>query len=1023
MPRMHILTASEHKDFETPPLFSAAERDTFFQLSEGLRHLLETLRHPTNRVCLLLTVGYFRATKRFFPPPFSPTDVAYVAQSLGYPAEQIDLETYDVKASASRHRTLTLEYLGFRPFNAQVRQEIALEVRAMIRSQMRPKAIFGRVLHLLATRKTEIPSAYALTALITTESQHHRRVLAETLEHALSTQHRTLLDALLEKQETLWQPEPHVQRYKLTLLKRFSQSTRPAKIKANLEDLRVLRPLYQEIAPVVEALDLTPQGVRYYANAVLKSRIFQVARRAEDDRHLHLVCFIAHQFLRLHDVLIDTLLLAVQSTLHACEREYKERCYTRREEPRHALQTLVDNVTTGLCNPLAAIETLAFSAQLTDTEKVCHIQAVLSQGEAQRHSVESHLLDVRQQSQESQADHAYYDVVEAKSLKLQNRVADIVKELAFQGDEQATLLGALQHYQHKPGVILPTAPVGFLEASKQRLLVETSGKLRVSLYKALLFIKLAEAIKAGTINLKHSYKYRSLDDYLIPQAAWTAHRDDYLQRADLLAVANCHQTLQTLAGKLDQQYHQTNQHIMQGENPHFHRHKDGLFHIATPKTPEEESEPLHRLLPHHHYISLVEVLSTVNHLTGFLDAFEPWYVKYARSRPPEKTFLAGIVGYGCFIGMGKMARISKWINAAELETTVNVYFTLDNLHAANDLLLKCMDRLELPEIYRRQAGKLHTSSDGQKYGVAVDSLNANYSFKYFGKDAGVSPYTFIDERHFLWHHEVISASEREAAYVIDGLMHNDVIKSDIHSTDSHGYSEIIFGALHLLGFAFAPRIKTLQRQQLYGFRQRREYTQQGYALVHDGYIHEALIEAQWDEILRFIATIKLKETTASQLFRRLNSYSRQHPLYQALKEFGKVPKSDFILRYIDDVALRQAIEKQLNKGESANKFSKAIAFGNNQEFLYGEKVEQEIAEGCRRLIKNAIVCWNYLYLSQKIAHEEDSQRRQELLTAVQNGSVTSWRHVNLHGEYDFSDEKMQDSIGLHIPPELAFSGV
>jgi Tn3 transposase DDE domain len=121
------------------------------------------------------------------------------------------------------------------------------------------------------------------------------------------------------------------------------------------------------------------------------------------------------------------------------------------------------------------------------------------------------------------------------------------------------------------------------------------------------------------------------------------------------------------------------------------------------------------------------------------------------------------------------------------------------------------------------------------------------------------------------------------------------------------------------------------------------------------------------------------------------------------------------------VELRQAIEKQLNKGESTNKFSKAISFGNNHEFLYGEKVEQEIAEGCRRLIKNAIICWNYLYLSQKIVQEEDVERRQELLTAVQNGSVVSWRHINLHGEYDFSDEKLRDSVGLHIPNALALS--
>ena len=199
------------------------------------------------------------------------------------------------------------------------------------------------------------------------------------------------------------------------------------------------------------------------------------------------------------------------------------------------------------------------------------------------------------------------------------------------------------------------------------------------------------------------------------------------------AVADCQQTLQTLAGRLDQQYHQTNEHLMQGANPHFHRHKDGSFHLSTPKTEDEESEPLRRLLPNRDYISLIEVLSTVNRLTGFIDAFEPWYVKYARTRPPEKTFLAGILGYGCFIGIGKIARISKWINETELETTVNGYFTLDNLHAANDLILKFMDRLELPEIYRRQAGRLHTSSDGQKYGVAVESLNANYSFKYLGQ--------------------------------------------------------------------------------------------------------------------------------------------------------------------------------------------------------------------------------------------------------------------------------------------------
>jgi len=337
------------------------------------------------------------------------------------------------------------------------------------------------------------------------------------------------------------------------------------------------------------------------------------------------------------------------------------------------------------------------------------------------------------------------------------------------------------------------------------------------------------------------------------------------------------------------------------------------------------------------------------------------------------------------------------------------------VQGSNDRILQFVDRMNLPNIYWRKSDALHTSSDGQKFEVAVDSLNANYSFKYLGKDKGVSVVTFIDMRELMWHSTVISSAEREAAYVIDGLMHNDGVKSDIHSTDTHGYSEVIFAATYLLGFEFAPRIKGLGRQLLYAFKNRKYNEEQDHMLLPDRYIHEAFIEEQWDEVLRFIATIRLRVTTASQLFRRLNSYSKQHPLYQALKEFGKIPKTLFILKYVDDPAFRQAIEKQLNKVEGSNKFARAISFGHNQEFVQSEKEDQEIAEGCRRLIKNAIVCWNYLYLSRELAVEKNKERRVELIEAIRNGSVVTWRHFNLHGEFDFSDERMIDSVGLTVP--------
>ena len=52
-------------------------------------------------------------------------------------------------------------------------------------------------------------------------------------------------------------------------------------------------------------------------------------------------------------------------------------------------------------------------------------------------------------------------------------------------------------------------------------------------------------------------------------------------------------------------------------------------------------------------------------------------------------------------------------------------------------------------------------------------------------------------------------------------MHNEVVKSDIHSTDAFGFSELVFAVSHLLGFSYAPRFKNLQCQRLYIFRNRK----------------------------------------------------------------------------------------------------------------------------------------------------------------------------------------------------------
>jgi len=46
---------------------------------------------------------------------------------------------------------------------------------------------------------------------------------------------------------------------------------------------------------------------------------------------------------------------------------------------------------------------------------------------------------------------------------------------------------------------------------------------------------------------------------------------------------------------------------------------------------------------------------------------------------------------------------------------------------------------------------------------------------------------------------------------------------------------------------------------------------------------------------------------------------------------------------------------------------------------------------------------------------QTEQEKQNLLNAIKSGSVVAWQHVNLQGEYDFSEETLKNSIKFKLP--------
>lgn len=74
----------------------------------------------------------------------------------------------------------------------------------------------------------------------------------------------------------------------------------------------------------------------------------------------------------------------------------------------------------------------------------------------------------------------------------------------------------------------------------------------------------------------------------------------------------------------------------------------------------------------------------------------------------------------------------------------------------------------------------------------------------------------IISQYAPFHTKVINSTVRNATHVLDGLLyHESDLRIEEHYTDTVGFTDHVFGLMHLLGFQFAPRIRDLADKRLY----------------------------------------------------------------------------------------------------------------------------------------------------------------------------------------------------------------
>jgi TnpA family transposase len=210
---------------------------------------------------------------------------------------------------------------------------------------------------------------------------------------------------------------------------------------------------------------------------------------------------------------------------------------------------------------------------------------------------------------------------------------------------------------------------------------------------------------------------------------------------------------------------------------------------------------------------------------------------------------------------------------------------------------------------------------------------------------------------------------------------------------------VIFGIFWLLGFQFSPRIADIGGARFWRIDPKADYGPLNNFASHK--VRMDLIAQYWDDLLRLAGSLKLGLVQAGSLMRTLQTHDRPTPLARALEELGRIIKTLYMLRYIDDEAYRRRILTQLNRGEGRHELARIIFHGKRGELRQRYREGQEDQLGALGLVVNAVILWNTIYMDAALGElraggfdvrDKDVAR----LSPLGHG------HLNVLGRYAFT---------------------
>lgn len=392
-------------------------------------------------------------------------------------------------------------------------------------------------------------------------------------------------------------------------------------------------------------------------------------------------------------------------------------------------------------------------------------------------------------------------------------------------------------------------------------------------------------------------------------------------------------------------------------------------------------------------VKITELLLEVDEWTGFTRHFT--HLKSGDLVKDKHLLLTTILADAINLGLTKMAQSCPGTTPAKLAW-------LQAWHIRDETYSAALAKLVNAQFHHPFAGHwgdgTTSSSDGQNFRTSSKAESIGHINPKYGSSPGRTFYTHISDQYAPFSAKVVNVGLRDSTYVLDGLLyHESDLRIEEHYTDTAGFTDHVFGLMHLLGFRFAPRIRDLGDTKLFIPKGDTAYDALK-PIISSDRLNIKAIRVHWDEILRLAISIKQGTVTASLMLRKLGSYPRQNGLAVALRELGRIERTLFILDWLQNVELRRRVHTGLNKGEARNALARAVFFNRLGEIRDRSFEHQRYRASGLNLVTAAIVLWNTVYL-ERAAQALRGNGQAVDNTLLQYLSPLGWEHINLTGDY------------------------